>query len=48
MVYISENLQCTSDKAISLVCHEGKNQSMNVEKFHAGSYLKEEFEGGRE
>lgn len=47
MVYISESLQCTSDKAI-MVCCGGKNQSMNVEKFHAGSYLKEEFKGGRE
>lgn len=45
MVYISES---ASDKAISNVCCEDKNWSVNVEKFHAGSYFKEEFEGGRE
>lgn len=48
MVYISEGSQCTSDKAMSSVCCEDENRSMNVEKFHAGSYFKEEFEGGRE
>lgn len=41
MVYISESLQCTSDKAVSLVCFEDKSRSMTIEEFHAGSCLKE-------
>lgn len=47
MVCISGSLQCSSDKAISSVCREDKNQSMNVKKIHASSYFKEEFEGDR-
>lgn len=48
MVCISQSFQYISDKTISSVCCEDKNQSMNAEKFHAVSYFKEEFEGGRE
>lgn len=48
MVCISESSQCTSEKGISSVCCEDKNDSRHVEKFHTGSYFKEAFEGGRE
>lgn len=33
---------------MSRVCCEDKSLSMDVEKWHADSYFKEEFEGGRE